>query len=131
MVENITGHNIQFGRLSIFCYNNTIGLTKDGISLFYYRGLGRESFTDESFFPQFGLPDSISEEDKRELEEMCHGNRECIYDIAVTGNMDIGITTMMNGEVFETREAGSLPGTFIILYMYLYCIYTYKCTVYP
>ena len=93
---------------------NNIGLTKDGVSLFYYRGLGRESFTDESFVPQFGLPDSITEEEKMKLEEMCHGNTECIYDIAVTGNMDIGISTMMNGEVFETREAGSLPGMCVI-----------------
>lgn len=67
-------------------------------SLFWYRtGWGTNTYTDLQFVPMFGIPENNT------LTAICNNNIECMYDIAMTNNTDLGeYTTMVLGEV-ETK----------------------------
>ena len=45
-----------------------------------------------------------------ELEELCEGDRFCLFDVAVTGRRDIGLSTLDSSRNVEQIIQQSLPG---------------------
>ena len=45
-----------------------------------------------------------------ELEELCEGDRFCLFDVAVTGRRDIGLSTLDSSRSVDLIIQQSLPG---------------------
>ena len=89
-----------------------LGMVSAEDSLFFYRpGEDSSTINRPDFEPTFGLPDltTVTEELRTQVEQQCGGQEECIYDAVVTGNIEIGISTMSRGSEFVQRQAEALP----------------------
>lgn len=87
-------------------------MVTDVESLFFYRpGENSSTINQPDFLPTFGMPNltAVSDEFRTQVEEQCGGQRECIYDAVVTGNVEIGMSTMSRGNEFAQRQAEALP----------------------
>ena len=88
-----------------------LGIIKDGMkSLFTYRdGKSWAKYYDPLFSPVFVLTfsDPALEEDAREI---CNGDTFCLFDIAATKRVDIGMSTMQGNQDLERIIELSLPG---------------------
>ena len=95
-----------------------LGIIKDIIkSLFTYRdGKSWADYYHPSFSPVFEptFSDPDLEEDAREI---CDGDTFCLFDIAATKRVDIGMSTMQGNQELERIIELSLPGEWYILYM--------------
>ena len=47
---------------------------------------------------------------ERQAEEMCQGDIYCLYDIAATGDISFGLTTLIGGQLLDTIANISQPG---------------------
>jgi len=54
---------------------------------------------------------------ENEAMELCQGDEFCLYDIATTGSMDIGLSTLNGSVGFEEIVEIARPG--------LFCVYTF------
>ena len=79
-----------------------------------------EGFTrpvkDEDFEPLFVTP-IVDEDTEKMIIETCGGNRECEYDIKVTGNVEVGRTTLSEIVEHMVIVNQSLPS--MRTYMYI------------
>ena len=92
-----------------FFLTDSIGMVTDADSLFFYQpGENTSTINKPDFEPTFGMP-NISGELRTQIEEQCGGQQECIYDAAVTGNIEIGISSMSRGNEFAQRQAEAIP----------------------
>ena len=85
-------------------------ISSEDESLFTY-GEG-QSF--QTFYDPFYVPMYEVEFDDPSLEatalEICGEDQFCLYDIAATRNVSIGLTTLMGGEAFDLIVNMSAPG---------------------
>ena len=81
-------------------------------SLFTYKtGESWETFYDPSFSPAFKptFEDPVLEE---EAKEVCGDDKSCLYDVAATKKVEIGMATMRGVESFDTIVEMSTPSMF-------------------
>ena len=79
-------------------------------SLFTYKaGESLFTFFDPGFTPAFEtvFSDPVLE---TQAMELCNGDEFCLFDIAATGSIDIGLSTLDGSQNFETIMELSLPG---------------------
>lgn len=82
-------------------------------SLFTYEGETTFSnFFDPNFLPVFS-PSFSSPELEAQAAAMCAGDQFCLFDVAATGSMDIGLSTLQGNLEFETIVNISLSGQFV------------------
>ncbi len=73
-------------------FSFALGQITDEESLFTYpSGLGVADFSDPNHEPPFS--DEISVD--QDIIDMCGGDSECVFDATVTGDPEIGMTTLM------------------------------------
>ena len=77
-------------------------LTDSSESLFAYNNPGEsfENFMDMRFEPVFA-PEFEDEELERRAGEICGDDQFCLFDIAATGTLDIGMATMSGVRDFD------------------------------
>lgn len=77
----------------------------------YNPGESFSSFYDPSFIPMFEptFEDSTLE---KEAKEVCGDDEYCLFDIAATKKVEIGMATMEGGQNFEAIVEMSVPSTF-------------------
>ena len=77
-------------------------LTDSSESLFAYNNPGEsfENFMDMGFEPVFA-PEFEDEELERRAGEICGDDQFCLFDIAATGTLDIGMATMSGVRDFD------------------------------
>jgi len=96
-------HKCEFTFLGII--NNSAN------SLFDYHQPGESwsTYYDPDFTPLFGVEfsDPVLE---NEAMELCQGDEFCLYDIATTGSMDIGLSTLNGSVSYEEIVETSKPG---------------------
>ena len=68
---------------------------------------------------------------KRRAEEMCQGDFYCLFDIAATGDVSFGMTTLIGGQVLDTIANISQPGktTYVYNILYLNTLLTYTYNI--
>lgn len=83
-----------------------IGITDNpGDSLFTYGPNGDwESFYDVEYLPAF-QPTFSSPELEQEAHLVCGDDQLCIFDVAATGNLDVGSSTKQSVQDQETLKA--------------------------
>ena len=77
-------------------------------SLFTYDGVTFEEFFDPGFTPAFE-PVFADPALEAIANEMCGGDVFCLFDIAATGDTDIGLGTLMGGQEFDMIANSSQP----------------------
>ena len=81
-------------------------------SLFTYQpGESWATYYDPYFVPtyltEFSDPDLAAQ-----ANELCGDDPFCLFDIAATGRVDIGLSTLQGSQEFEQIEEISLPGSY-------------------
>ena len=71
-----------------------------------------------TYVPLFDTP-PVDDTTKKLIEETCGDNSECAYDIAVTGNVDVGKETLNDIEEHMIIVNLTLPS----MYEYILCMY--------
>ena len=79
-------------------------------SLFFYQpeeswNIFYDPYFLPSYQPIFGNPELESQ-----AEEICEGDIFCLFDIAATGNVDVGIATHESSRLIEEINNFSIPG---------------------
>jgi len=85
-------------------------ITDENQSLFsYHRGQSWLDFYDPDFIPAF---EPVFSDPMLEVEAIlvCKNDTFCLYDIATTGRMDIGLSTLDGSMEFEEILRLSYPG---------------------
>ena len=108
----------------------TLGIVNEAESLFTYPL--RESwltYHDPLFVPSFTpvFPNSSFE---AEAIEACNNDTFCLYDIATTGRMDIGLSTLDGSRNFDEIVQLSYPSKewcFLFIYVAMYILYRETC----
>ena len=78
--------------------------------MFYYKaGMSWSDFYDPSFTPVF-VPTFSDPALESQAMAMCAGDQACLYDVAVTNRLDIGLATRLGSEELAMFEALSVPG---------------------
>ena len=87
-------------------------LTDSSESLFAYNNPGEsfENFMDMSFEPVFA-PEFEDPELERRADEICGDDQFCLFDIAATGTLDIGMATMSGVRDFDMIVIAFAPNT--------------------
>ena len=82
-------------------------------SLFDYHlpGESWSTYYDPDFTPLFGVEFSDPALEN-EAMELCQGDEFCLYDIATTGSMDIGLSTLNGSVNYEEIVETSKPGLY-------------------
>ena len=79
-------------------------------SLFTYRtGESLDIFNDVSFVPDFE-PTFADPAIELQANAACNGDIACLFDIATTGNINIGLSTLNASQNVETVNQLSMPG---------------------
>lgn len=81
-------------------------------SIFTYReGESWQEFYDEglTFVPTYD-PVFVSPDAEEAALSLCRGDQMCLFDVAVTGRTDIGLSTLAASEEVEQVVNVSLPG---------------------
>ena len=85
-------------------------------SLFSYRaGENWTTFYRPQYSPLYG-PVFATPELKAMAEQLCKNDTFCLYDIAATGRVELGMTTLRGSEDFEELVELSAPGKFLHTY---------------
>ncbi len=105
--------------LPLYTYNNLRDYTcsfSTGLidspskSLFSYQpGDNWANYYDPYFVPYF-TPVFTNPILEMQANEFCEGDEFCLYDIAATGNVDIGLATLQESQRYEEIIKFSLPG---------------------
>ena len=88
----------------ILCLNShLLGLIDPGDSLFTYpTGLTAANYSFPNHMPDF--VDEVTARASSDVQEQCGGNTRCIFDATQTGNLEIGINTMVTDEINEEDQ---------------------------
>ena len=79
-------------------------------SLFTYKpGSNWTIFYDPTFTPTYE-PVFSDLDLEAEANELCRGDRFCLFDVAATGRTDIGLATLEGSQNFESIVQLSAPG---------------------
>ena len=79
-------------------------------SLFFYRGnMSWSDFYDPGFTPIF-MPTFSDPALEAQARKLCAGDPACLYDVAVTDRLDIGLATHLGSEELAMFEALTVPG---------------------
>ena len=71
--------------------------------------MGWDIFYDPYFLPSYE-PNFSNPELESQAEEICRGDIFCLFDIAATGNVDVGIATHESSMFIEEIYSFSIPG---------------------
>ena len=92
-----------------------IGFSSKSESLFTYNqqiDQSWETFYDPSFVPIF----TVIQNDEL-LQSVCENDTFCLYDISVTGNTEIGLSTLNGSKQYDKSVQISYPGMHITTYI--------------
>ena len=79
-------------------------------SLFSYQpGESWATYYDPYFVPHYA-PTFSDSSLEAEADALCGGDLFCLFDVAATGSMDIGLSTLEGGQEFERIMQFSIPG---------------------
>ena len=79
-------------------------------SIFTYGpGTSFDTFNNPNFVPTFS-PDFADPDLEAEALELCGGDSFCLFDVAATGSMEVGLSTLLGGIEFDTIVNISAPG---------------------
>ena len=79
-------------------------------SLFTYQpGETWATFYDPFFQPTF-QPKFANPKLEAEAKELCGDDIFCLFDVAATGNMDIGLSTLRGGQEIDEITEVQVPG---------------------
>ena len=92
-----------------------IGNVDDDMSLIIIEAGFSKPVKDATFKPLFMTP-VVDEATQKMITETCGGNSECEYDIAVTGIVDVGKTTLTDIEEHVAIVRQSLPSMLTLCY---------------
>ena len=81
-------------------------------SLFTYREEGFSTFYDPDYTPMFEATFNNSDLEAIAVE-ICGDDQFCLYDIAATEDINIGLTTLIGGVMFEEIVNISTPSRFL------------------
>jgi len=93
------------------CVHHHIGIINNSAdSLFDYHQSGESwsTYYDPDFTPLFGVKFSDQAEED-EAMKLCQGDEFCLYDLATTGNMDIGLSTLNGSVNYEEMVETAIP----------------------
>ena len=94
-------------------------LTSDEDSLFYYRGnMSWMDFHDQDFSPTFA-PNFTDPDLEAEAMALCDGDPACLFDVAATSRLDIGLSTLTGQEEINIIQTLETPSE--------YCYSCLKC----
>ena len=86
-------------------------------SMFYYKdNKGWNDFYDYGFMPEFS-PTFDDPELEEQAKELCGDVSACLFDVAATGRLDIGMSALSAKEDQKIVQELSVPSQFV------YCIY--------
>ena len=81
-------------------------------SLFFYQpGESWDIFYDPYFLPSY-QPNFSNPELESQAEEICGEDTFCLFDIAATGNVDVGRATRESSMFIEEIYSFSIPGNY-------------------
>jgi hypothetical protein len=80
----------------------------DADTIFCYDRFDRSSIVTNSFIPTFTTPE-IPEGIRNEAVDLCGDDTDCLFDVAITGNLDVGKSTRQNVMEFTVRIAETYP----------------------
>ena len=88
----------------------SIGIVNDSSqSLFSYDSSSDFfSFYDPTFTPTFN-PQFNNSELEEQAKQVCQGDTECLFDIAATGRMEIGMATLEQQVIIENAREITKP----------------------
>ena len=95
----------------IYHYYVPVGfIDREELSLFTYKqNFSWESYYDPNFEPVFEPTFSDTALEQQAIET-CGDDTFCIFDVATTGRMDIGMSTLNGSQDFEELVMLSYPG---------------------
>lgn len=100
----------------LFCFiscSSHAGIVNPRKSLFTYGPNGDwDSFHDINYVPAFE-PTFSSTELEEQANEVCGDDQLCLFDIAATGNVDIGSSTVQSVQEQELLKALFVPSNFV------------------
>ncbi len=79
----------------------------------YMPGQSFSAFSDPSFVPMF-QPSFDNIELEEQARNVCGDDESCLFDIAATKNVDIGMATMQGGEQFNEILEMATPSKWVI-----------------
>lgn len=88
--------------------SNILGFVSKNQSLFTYNQQTDQSW--ESFYDPLFQPLFVFNENDLFLSRKCGNNMFCMYDIAVTGNDKIGLSTLNGNNLYDEYVQLSYPG---------------------
>ena len=95
-------------------------------SLFYYRGgTSWTDFHDPAFVPTF-TPTFSDPALETQAMSLCAGDQACLYDVAVTGRLDIGMTTRGGSEELAMFAALAVPGVCAYIQVFFIHVHIYS-----
>ena len=95
--------------LHIVIYLNSGIVNSSEDSMFYYKGdKGWSDFYDYGFVPVFS-PTFNDSELERQAKEMCGDVSACLFDVAATGRLDIGMSALSAEEEQKIVQELAVP----------------------
>ena len=89
------------------------GIVNENDSLFTYSfGENWNTYYDRNFIPSYG-PVFLNPSLETEAIKACNNDTFCLYDIAVTGRMDIGLSTLDGSRSFDEMVQLSYPSMYV------------------
>ena len=91
-------------------YTHTGAIGSQNESIFHYRPY--ETFDEffDSTFPAAYVPSFMDQALEMQAYSICDDDPFCIFDIAVTSNLELGLSTHMVGESIEILDDLAVPG---------------------
>ena len=86
----------------------------------YQPGQNWDAFYDPYFIPSYKPPFSNPELEER-AKEVCGNDTFCLFDIAATGNVDVGVATLESTKIIDEIYSFLLPG--MCLNTTAFCVY--------
>ena len=85
-------------------------------------------FYDPGFTPIF-VPTFSDPALEAQARKLCAGDPACLYDVAVTDRLDIGLATHLGSEELAMFEALTVPGklTYVICIIMQLSVYIHAC----
>ena len=73
-----------------------------------------DTFYDPYFTPSYQPPFTSPDLETR-AREICGDDRFCLFDIAATGNIDVGVATLETTAIIEQIYTFLLPGRYVMV----------------
>ena len=116
-VVSIIIHYVQFHITGI--------VSRESDSLFTYRESGNfDMFYDPTFTPIF-TPNFTNPELESEAEGICGNDVACLFDVAATGSVDVGLSTLSGSRELQEFRDFSLPSENIDVQVIIHNVTTY------